>query len=110
MNILVPLFWLIAAHFVIDYPLQGDTTAKQKNPNCDNPLSVHVPWYYWMTAHAIMHAAAVAYITKNPIATLCEFVAHFVIDYQKCKGHISIHTDQILHVSCKLLYCYYMFC
>lgn len=94
-------FALVSAHFALDYPLQGDTTAREKNPNSTTPLQAHVPWFYWMTAHAIMHAAAVALITGSALFTAIEFIAHFALDYAKCQGWISIHVDQVGHLATK---------
>lgn len=92
---------LVAAHFVLDYPLQGDTTAREKNPRSTTDLQRHVPWGYWMTAHAISHAAAVAYLTGSLWCCAAEFVVHFVTDWNKCLGRISIHADQAIHLGTK---------
>ncbi len=94
-------FAFVAAHFAVDYPLQGDTTAREKNPNSTTALQEAVPWFYWMTAHALMHAAAVALITGSVWFTAIEFVLHFALDYAKCEGWISIHTDQAGHLLTK---------
>lgn len=95
---------MMVAHAAIDFPLQGDTTAINKNPNSNTELQKHVPWYYWMFAHALMHGGAVAYLTNSVFLGLCETVAHFLIDYNKCQGKYSIHVDQLLHVLCKCLW------
>jgi len=94
-------FALVVGHFALDYPLQGDTTAREKNPNSTTPLQAAVPWWYWMTAHALMHAAAVAAITGSGVFAAIEFVVHFALDYAKCQGWISIHTDQACHLLTK---------
>jgi len=96
------LFWLIVGHFAMDYPFQGDTTAIQKSPLCNNPLSKLVPWYYWMTAHCLMQAGVVMLVTGSIKFALFEFVVHFVTDYTKCRNWISIHLDQGIHLACKL--------
>lgn len=98
------LFWLVAAHFVLDYPLQGDTTAREKNPNSTTELQKHVPWYYWMAAHAFSHGAAVAFITGHTLLGCLETILHFAIDYGKCRNMFGIHQDQILHLACKGLW------
>lgn len=97
------LLSLIVAHFALDYPLQGDTTAREKNPNSLTELQKAVPWYYWMTAHASMHAAAVTYFTDSLLLGGLEFAVHFATDYAKCQRRISIHADQGIHILTKVL-------
>lgn len=99
-------FLLVAGHFAVDYPLQGDTTAIQKSPHTDNALSKIVPWYYWLFAHAIMHGAVVLLLTQSLVFGILETVAHGGIDYLKCDRRISIHTDQALHLVCKATWFY----
>lgn len=94
-------FLFIAGHFVCDYPLQGEAVAIQKSRHVDNPLAKAVPWYYWLTAHAVMHGAAVALITGSALLGLCETAAHWLIDFGKCEKWYGIHTDQALHLACK---------
>lgn len=98
------LFYLVAAHFILDYPLQGDTTAMQKSPLVKNALSVAVPWYYWLTAHALAQSLGVMVITGSLVLSLVELVAHWVIDLFKCYRKFNIHVDQGLHLFCKVLY------
>jgi hypothetical protein len=98
------IFWLVAAHFVIDYPLQGDTTAREKNRHSATDLQKHVPWYYWLTAHALMHGAAVAAITHSVWLGVAETAAHWAIDFGKCERWFSIHADQALHLGCKAVW------
>jgi hypothetical protein len=104
MSFLTMLFLLVAAHALCDFPLQGDATAVNKNRHANTPLQKHVPWYYWLGSHALVHGGAVALITGNPVLGLLEVAAHFTIDYIKCEGKISIHVDQLLHLVCKVLW------
>lgn len=97
-------FCLVAAHFALDYPLQGDTTAVQKSRHTVNPLAAAVPWYYWAVAHAMMHGLGVLLVTSSLPLALMEVTLHGVIDYGKCERWYSIHVDQGLHIVCKLLY------
>jgi hypothetical protein len=78
-------FLLLVAHAVVDFSLQGDTMAINKNPNSNTPLQKHVPWYYWLGAHAMQHAGAVALITNSVWL-----------------GKYNIHVDQFLHLACKI--------
>lgn len=93
---------LLVAHAAFDYALQGDTVAINKNPNASTPLQQHVPWYYWMGSHALMHGGAVAVITNNVWIGIAETVAHFAIDFGKCAQKYTIHVDQLLHLVCKI--------
>lgn len=104
MTWLMILFLLIVAHAAFDYALQGDTVAINKNPNSKTELQKHVPWYYWMVSHALMHGGAVALITNSVWLGLAESVAHFFIDYGKCLKKYSIHGDQLLHIVCKIVW------
>ena len=53
------LFFLVAAHALMDYALQSETIATCKCRGCDSPVAKNVPWYYWLTAHTLLHGAAV---------------------------------------------------
>lgn len=97
-------FGLIAGHFICDYVFQSDTMAREKNAESTTALQETVPWYYWMTAHALTHAVAIALITANPVFVLIEFVSHFAFDHMKCRSWISLHVDQLLHLTMKVLY------
>lgn len=96
-EILILLVW---AHFICDYPLQGDFLSKAKNRY--NPIP-GVPWYQALTAHSAIHAGAVFLITGWYWAALLEFVCHFAIDDTKCRGDLSYNWDQSLHIMTKLL-------
>lgn len=102
MQFITFLFALVAMHALLDFPLQGDAVAINKNPNADTPLQKHVPWYYWLLSHALVHGGGVALITGSVWLGMAETIAHFVIDYNKCMGKYSIHVDQLLHVLCKI--------
>lgn len=98
------LFLFIVMHALLDFPLQGDAVAVNKNPNANTELQKHVPWYYWLGSHAFVHGGGVWLITNSVFLGMCEVGAHFVIDYFKCKGKYSIHGDQMLHIACKVLW------
>ena len=104
------LIALIGAHFLADYPLQGDFLSKAKNRNS---LIKGVPWYQAMVAHCFIQAAAVALITGIWWLVIVEFVIHFLTDMAKCDTLISYNVDQGIHVLCKILWwilaCYCMY-
>jgi hypothetical protein len=95
------LFWLLAAHAVCDYPLQGDFLARAKNHTAPIP---GVPFYQALGAHAFIHGGAVALITGSLWLGLAETILHAAIDYAKCDGRTSLNQDQALHVACKCLW------
>lgn len=95
-------FYLIASHFVCDYPLQSDFMAVGK----DEQNSPHhgVPWYWILFAHSITHGTGVALVTGNVWLGIAETYFHFNIDGAKCDGLITVNQDQWLHIACKVLW------
>jgi hypothetical protein len=104
------LFFLIAAHALMDYSLQNDSMAVCKCPKANTPLAASVPWYYWLTAHALLHGGAVGVIFRwmgfdwNVVAALAtaETVIHWFVDLGKCEKLYSLHVDQSIHIICKI--------
>jgi len=102
-------FYLLAGHALADFPLQGESMAACKCPKSQHPAAKAVPWYYWLSAHALVHGGVVAAIIRfhgyDPAVAvgfgIAETLIHWVIDYGKCAKWFCIHTDQILHVACK---------
>lgn len=92
--VLMLALMLLAAHWVADYPLQGDFLATAKQ---NGPMRV-----YHLVAHAGIHGGAVALVTGNVWLGLAEWVAHTIIDELKVKGWTSFALDQTLHIVCKL--------
>jgi hypothetical protein len=108
--LLALLFFLIAAHALMDYSLQNDSMAVCKCPKSTSPLAAAVPWYYWLTSHALLHGAAVGVIFRwmgftwdvVALVAMAETVIHWYVDFGKCAKWYSLHTDQALHVVCKI--------
>lgn len=98
MAVYTSLIMLFFYHFIADYILQSDTVAKYKNYHNPNE---HVPWYYWMIAHASIHAIGIYYVTGMIELAICEVILHFLIDWGKCAKKYGIHTDQLFHILCK---------
>ena len=94
---------LLVGHALADYPLQGDFVSKFKNP-ASGPLMGEAIWPTIMTAHAAIHGGFVGVITGSLTLGLVEFVAHWLIDWMKCKRRFGFNVDQGLHVACKLLW------
>ncbi|MBJ2150650.1 DUF3307 domain-containing protein [Paracoccus sp. IB05] len=92
---------LIVGHMLADYPLQGDFLARGKNRTAPIP---GVPWQHPLAAHSIIHGGFVGIITGTIWLGLAEAVVHWFIDDAKCRGLISYHADQALHIGCKVLW------
>ena len=95
------LWWLIVAHATVDFALQGDTMAREKSRHSKTALQIAVPWYYWLTAHSLMHGGAVTLITQSIWLGLAETACHWFLDFAKCEGWIGITQDQLAHIVCK---------
>ena len=110
--LLALLFFLLASHALMDFALQSETMASCKCRRCDNPIARLVPWYYWLTAHAVLHGAGVGAVLRwfgydwNLIAAFAcaETAVHALIDHGKCQNWYAIGVDQAMHVACKLLW------
>jgi hypothetical protein len=98
-------FWLLVGHAVADFPLQAGPMAVEKCRRSASDLQRTVPWFYWLTAHALIHGGAVFFVTGSLFLALLETVVHWLIDFAKCEGLFGIHVDQALHVGCKVLWC-----
>ncbi len=112
------LFLFLVVHALMDFPLQGDTVATNKNKHANTGLQKYVPWYYWLLAHSLSHGGAIfcavvflfpKYIIVGTILGIAETIAHYIIDYFKCEGSYDIHTDQLLHFYCKILWAIALF-
>jgi hypothetical protein len=98
---LTTLFWLLVAHALCDYPLQGDFLARGKNHK--NPI-LGVPWQQCLIAHSIIHGGAVALITGNVYLGILETCAHAFVDFGKREGAYGFNYDQALHVAVKVFW------
>lgn len=97
------LLWMLIGHAVADYPLQGDWLSKAKNPAL-HLVSGQTIWPLALLSHAAIHAGAVKLATGSWALAACEFVAHALIDFWKCRGGLTYNGDQILHVLCKFFW------
>jgi hypothetical protein len=102
MIVLKILFLLVACHALLDFAIQGDAVAREKSRHSTSELQKHVPWYYWLSAHAFIHGAAVMLVTGSFVLGVLETASHWVIDFCKCEKWYSIHVDQALHLVCKV--------
>jgi len=95
-SVLMLAVLLLGAHWVCDYPLQGDFLATAKQ---NGPLR-----FYHLWAHAGIHGAAVAVVTGSIWLGLAEWLAHTMIDELKVRGRTSFALDQTLHIVCKAVW------
>lgn len=93
------LVLLGAAHFLADFPLQGDFLAQAKNRHTK---AGEIFWSYALPGHALIHGAFVMVITGSVWLCIAETIAHGVTDWLKCEEKISARTDQAVHLACKV--------
>ncbi len=105
------LFMLIFGHALADFVLQPDAMGYGKNRNDkihDKEHSLFPVWWYWLSAHSIVHGGVVYLITGNFLFGIIETVVHWITDFAKCEGWIGMHQDQAIHIACKIGYCYFL--
>jgi hypothetical protein len=99
---------LCVAHFLCDYPLQGDWLSKAKNHKNSLVPNEQI-WPLCLAGHALIHAAAVFLILSSLPLAIAEFVIHAATDYAKCDGRIGYNTDQYIHLACKVVWWVFAF-
>lgn len=90
-------FWLLVAHSLCDYPLQGQWLSDAKRAGA---AGLH--WSFAITWHSMIHAGAVALLTGSLAIGILELTSHWSIDFAKTRGRFGDNVDQLLHVACKL--------
>jgi Protein of unknown function (DUF3307) len=102
------LFALAIGHALADFPLQGDFLAMCKNRRylirLKDPNRPPSMWITCMAAHCLIHAGMVWAITGSAVLGAVEFVIHWALDTAKCEGRTDFSFDQVLHLSCKIVY------
>jgi hypothetical protein len=93
------IFWLLGAHFIADYPLQGDFLAQTKGK-----------YWYSLMAHSIIYATVIGLCLMFlgsyafwKVALI--YVSHLIIDYKKATAKNKdkaltdyLYIDQALHI------------
>jgi hypothetical protein len=101
------MFLFLVGHALCDFVLQSETMGALKNRR-KNVRTAHdpgfPPWYFWLSAHSLIHGGAVYLVTSSWHLGAVESIMHALIDHMKCEERITIHQDQALHVACKLIY------
>lgn len=107
MPLIENLFMLLFGHALADFVLQPEAMGYGKNRNDkihDKEHSLFPVWWYWLTAHALVHGGVVYLITNSLLFGIIETVVHWITDYAKCEGWIGMHQDQAVHLGCKVGY------
>jgi len=113
------LFLLLCGHALADFALQSEAMTKGKNrhnkPDYIPAGQKYCPcWFYWLTAHALIHGLIVTYFMPIDYAWIYGLTAmgiHWVIDFLKCEGWFTPHFDQFCHfmtIICIILYFNYI--
>ncbi len=105
MHVLEMLIYMIAAHFLLDYALQGDWMSKAKNATLDLVPGERI-WPLALFGHALLHATAVQLVTGYWLLFAIELGIHFITDYRKCVGRFGYNHDQYIHLGCKVFYAF----
>jgi hypothetical protein len=85
----VALFALAVSHALADFALQGDFLALAKNPHADSDKffgQTGKPCCLWvqaLTAHTLIHAGGVWFVTGSVFLGAVELVLHWLIDFAK---------------------------
>ncbi|MBL4820942.1 MAG: DUF3307 domain-containing protein [Gammaproteobacteria bacterium] len=111
MQLLETFFLLLFGHALADFVLQPEAMDQGKNRNAaihSNEQSLFPHWSYWLAAHSLIHGGIVFLITGNVVLGLIEAIAHWLTDYYKCEGTISMHQDQSIHIACKVGYLFFI--
>lgn len=95
-DLAVTALMLMAAHWLADYPLQGEFLSSAKS---NGPMR-----FYHLVAHAGIQGAAVFLVTGSIWLGLAEWAAHTVIDEAKVRGRTTFAQDQALHIICKAIW------
>lgn len=96
-NTLTNLLWVVLAHLLADYPLQGDFLAKAKETSLFY-LCVHAIMYSLILGLSFNLMGAFA-LWKIPILVLF----HITVDRISIEKRIGKPIDQALHVSLAVL-------
>ena len=94
-------FALAIVHALADFPLQGGYLARNKVRSTADGRG---EWAVALTAHSLIHAGGVWWVTGSMWLGIAELFLHGAIDLEKGNGRFSFVTDQLLHLACKAVY------
>lgn len=99
MSLVEMVLWVILAHYIADYPLQGDFLAQTKGK-----------YFYSLLAHSIIYGLTITLCFKfiGVFAIWKTFIlvlSHIIIDYKKATAMNKdkalttyLYIDQVLHL------------
>lgn len=100
---MINLMWLLFAHYILDYPLQGDFLAKTKGENFYS-LFVHSMIYSLGICLTLFYTATNINNVELFIVGLVILFTHMVIDFTKANAldktkqlTTYLYADQIAH-------------
>lgn len=76
--------------------------SREKRRLSETDLQRKVPWYWWLSAHSLVHGLGVYLVTRSLWLALAETGAHALVDFGKGEGWYRMATDQLLHFLCKV--------
>ena len=98
------ILWIILAHYIADYPLQGDFLAQTKGK-----------YWYSLLAHSVIYGLTIALALKllDLFAiwkAITLIISHMVIDYKKATAKNKekalttyLYIDQALHIAINII-------
>ena len=96
----------IAYRGLCDHILSANPIQRCNKLKEEHYINIGVPWWHLMAAHSFIQGGGVFIITGSLLLGLMETIFHFIIDCLKCENKINIHTDQALHIWCKVVWTY----
>ena len=109
-NPLTLLFLLVCGHYLVDFSIQNEFVARNKNPGAKSGIFGRSAnkelkiWAHCMTAHSFHHGLAVYLITQSLLLGVLETLTHWITDYCKCRNFYNFHADQFIHLGFKLVW------
>lgn len=94
------ILWVALAHYIADYPLQGDFLAQTKGK-----------YFYSLLAHSVIYGLSIALCFKllgvfAVWKAIVLVISHIIIDYKKANAKNKekslttyLYIDQVLHLS-----------
>lgn len=98
------ILWILLAHYVLDYPLQGSFLAQTKGE-----------YFYSLFAHSMIYGLGMAFVFKllgvfTMWKAIVLVVSHIIIDYKKATAQDKekslttyLYIDQALHIILNLI-------
>ena len=98
------ILWIILAHYLLDYPLQGDFLARTKGE-----------YFYSLLAHSLIYGLGISLVLKIMgifaiWKAIVLVISHIIIDYKKATAKDKtkalttyLYIDQALHICINMI-------